>query len=242
MNSPIIQQTNWLVGLDTLCREGEISFLASFPFVPLTSLHSFKVEKIMTDRFTASDLQFRTMSGCSAAELGLLALYVTTQYPRDGKKHPERSLEWLFHHGLPHLRPKEHEYSPPHQIYFALNASKHIVDVAGVVPDDRGVAKQLGLFESDPHYFGFFGGHRVHPDLRGQGIGTLMVRHRMEQLLTFVNDVRRKPASLYAFLINEISGRRLAAVGFENLGLRYIEDSQGKEYIYRRLISPGETL
>jgi GNAT superfamily N-acetyltransferase len=129
-------------------------------------------------------------------------------------------------------------YKSPHQIYVAFDHSGQVVDVAGVVPDDRDVAKQLGLFETDPHYFGFLGGHRVHPDLRGRGIGTLMVRHRLEEIQAFVNDVSHAPAAVYAFLVNEVSGRRLQEAGFENLGLRYIEDSKGEEYVYRRLIVP----
>jgi len=188
--------------------------------------------------FTAADLRFTTISECTAAELALLSLHVVTQYPRDGKKHPERSLEWLFSHGLPHLRTQDYNYQAPHQIYIAFDTSERIVDVAGVVPDDRGVAEQLGLFKTDPYYFGFLGGHRVHHDLRGRGIGTLMVQHRIERVQDFVNNMLRAPAAVYAFLTNEISARLLSQAQFENLGLKYIEDSEGEEYVYRRLIVP----
>jgi GNAT superfamily N-acetyltransferase len=164
------------------------------------------------------------------------------QYPRDGKKNPENSLEWIFGHGLPRLRAPGYVYEPPHQIYIAfMQGSEQIADVAGLVPDDRGVAKQLGLVEQDPHYFGFFGGHRVHPDLRGRGVGTLMIRHRAKDLQRFVDNVWCKPASVYAFLINPISGRLLEReAGFENLGERYIEDSQGNEFVFRRLFAPTQ--
>jgi GNAT superfamily N-acetyltransferase len=186
--------------------------------------------------FPAADLRFTTISECTAAELALLSLHVVTQYPRDGKKHPDRSLEWLFLHGLPSKRPQGYNYQVPHQIYIAFDTSGRIVDVAGVVPDDRGVAKQLGLFEIDSYYFGFLGGHRVHPDLRGRGIGTLMIQHRIERIQDFVNKTLHAPAAVYAFLTNEISAKLLSKAQFENLGLKYIEDSQGEEYVYRRLI------
>lgn len=133
-------------------------------------------------------------------------------------------------------------YLPPHQIYLAYDrASNRVLDIAGFVPDDRDVGQIQGLAEQDPNWIGFFGGHNVARDVRGCGIGSLMIHHRVRQIQQHVDTARRRPATVYSFLTNEVSGKLLVERGgFEYVGTWYIKYFGKEEHIFRRRFELAE--
>ncbi len=191
-------------------------------------------------RYTDSDLTFIPLSELNSVHTALVFNYIRELYPRDNNKNPVPSALWVFEHGV--FRYPSTIYQPPHQIYTGwlnFTSTPALVDIAGLVPDDQGVAADEKLAEEDEFYFGFFGGHRVHPDYRGRGIGSSMIRHRIGRLQGHVNQTQR-PASAYAFFDNPVSGRNLAKARFENRGERFIKHDRKMEWVYRLLVTPAK--
>jgi GNAT superfamily N-acetyltransferase len=139
----------------------------------------------------------------------------------------------------PKGRPRN--YLPPHQIYLAFDRqTEELLDIAGFVPDDRDVGQMQRLPEKDSRWIGFFGGHNVRRDKRGQGIGPLMIAHRIEQIQRYVNSARIE-AAVYSFLTNGISANLLIERGgFEYLGSWYIKFFEKEEEVFRRVFVPQQ--
>jgi len=200
-------------------------------------LVNYFLEGNMTQHLRRSDLDFSTLAEETPARQDLVFAHIKSLDPIRDDEEPVAYAGWVFTNGL--FRFPSSIYLPPHQVYLAwLGGTDQLVDLAGLVPDDQGVAKDEGLAEEDKFFMGFFGGHNVHPQYRGQGIGTLMIEHRVQALQNHVNSTRR-PASVYAFFTNPTSGRNLENAGFENRGQRYIKREQKTEWLFRLQVNPN---
>ncbi len=187
-------------------------------------------------RFTLNDLEFTTLSNETASRQRIVFDHIKTLNPKRDDEEPVSFAAWVFEHG--YFQHPSTLYKPPHQIYLIwLVGTNQLLDLAGLVPDDRGVAMDEGLAKEDKYYLGFFGGHNVHPDFRGQGLGTFMLQRRIESAQGHAN-ATGTPQALYTFFVNPTSGRNLERVGFKKLGNRYIKWSRKDEWLFRLQLDP----
>lgn len=155
--------------------------------------------------------------------------------PRDATPLPYRyNLQGMLTNFRPASPP--FGFSGVHGVYLAKKKSDGgLVGLAGLVHGNP-QGEMHKLASTEPHWFGFLGGHIVHPEYCRQGIGKLMVRHQFFKIQDYVDRHNLQPATVYATA--HISENALSGQGFQYLGRVWAMPAGYRDNVYRKTFEP----